>query len=179
MTTVTTTTEGLTKDEIKAFRNADSAVFRWEAIPGGTKGTIDLGKEVERGDGYGRDTLRVQIDAPAGVQNYGGSTFSDDPEGSRLDPAVRGDWVLLSLSVSRDWATIGAFLKPGDVLTQVWTVDNRNTLLKRARLTRHDLALTVTRAPEGRPAKRFVFNVASAVLDPYNLADHVRRERRS
>lgn len=168
-----TITEGITREQLKALRNADTAVFRWTAVEGGTTGILDLTKEVERGDGFGRDTLRVEIPANARVQNYGQSGFSGDPEGSKLRRANGGDWVLLSLKVRPEWCTFAQFLRPGDVVSQEWTVDNRNSLLKRAHLTAHEIKVRVE-----RKGKLHTFILDSCVCDPHSTADCVTREPR-
>lgn len=165
-----TITEGITREQLKALRNATAAVFRWDAVEGGTTGTLDLSKEVQRGDGFGSDTLRVEIPVSARVQNYGGHRFSDDPEDSKLRRAIGGDWVLLTLKVSPEWCTFAQFLRPGDVVSQEWTVDNRNDLLKRAHLTAHEIKVRVE-----RKGKLHTFILDSCVCDPHSTADRVTR----
>jgi hypothetical protein len=62
----TTTNTALTREHtIKALEKAEGAVFRWD----GSESGLTLSKEVERGDGFGRQTLCVEIPTRLLVRN--------------------------------------------------------------------------------------------------------------
>lgn len=144
----------LTKDHIKAMRAADAAVCRFALDERGNCATasISLSKEVDRSDGFGRETLHVEVPTTAIVTNYGQSSLgSDDSDDWRLQPAIGGDWVLLCVRVRPEWGTFVHTLRAGDELVQRWVVDNRSVNLKRAGVSQHELSIEVRRpASNGR-----------------------------
>jgi hypothetical protein len=163
----------LTPANIKAMRAADEVVLRFDPE---NPGSVELQKERERPDGFGEDVARVHIDARAIVTNYGNHPDADDPDAGRLQPAIGGTWVLTSAQVSPAWATIAALARADDEVSQIWLIDNRNSLLHRAQLTLHSVALRLER-PTKRGTKFMHFNLASCVRSPHGLADMVTRHQ--
>lgn len=182
MATTTPTDAALTREQLKTIRNADSAVLRWNHKETDKPDVLELVKEIKEPNGFGSYDLRVQLPCPARVANYGGDRYPEDADSDRLDRAVSGDWVLLYIRHHDEWNTFAHFLKPGDRLEQEWTVDNRNELLKKARLTHHEVKIRIRRTVTLKGVERervYTFMLDSAVQNPYNLADNVRREPRS
>lgn len=163
----------LTTAHLRAMRAADAAVLRFNIAKG--QGVLELLRHVDRTDGFGADTLRVSVDAPAVITNYGTHRYADDPPDSTLAQAVAGSWVVQTLSVSPVWATLVALMRPGDLLEQIWQIDNRNTLLTRVRLTKHDLAVRIQRPRRSGSRRLLTVRLDSVVVDPYSTADPVRR----
>jgi hypothetical protein len=163
----------LTTTHIRAMRAADTAVLRFNVAE--NQGLLELQKDVARQDGFGAETLRVRVDAPAVLTNYGKHAYPDDPPDSPLERAIAGNWVLQTLSVSPVWATLVALLRAGDRLEQIWWVDNRNALLTGARLTKHDLALRVQRSRKKGSPRLLTVRLDSVVVNPYGTADPVTR----
>ena len=159
----------LTTAHLRAMRAADAAVLRFNVAE--NHGVLEVLRYLEPG----ADALRVSVDAPAAITNYGTHRYSDDPPDSTLERAVAGSWVLQTLSVLPTWATLVALMRAGDLLEQIWQIDNRNALLTRARLTKHDLALRIRRPrPKGSPWLMTV-RLDSVVVNPYGTADPVSR----
>ena len=157
----------LTRDQVKAMRAADTAVLRFTTTEPDAN-VLELVKEVERPDGFGRETLRVQIPARAIVQNYGGGACgiaADRP----LAAAIQGDWVLLSLSVRPEWQTLAHFVRAGDTLEQEWVIDNRSESLAQAHVTMHEIKLRVLRPVGNDPNPRV--RVFSFLLDAHAEPD--------
>ena len=161
----------LTRNDIKAMRAADAAVLRFDLAE--ETGSLSLEKRRERGDGFGEDTRRVHIQARAEVTQYGAHSYPDDPSDSALAPANAGVWGLQTSGAS--WQTFVLLVRAGDTLTQRWTIDNRNSLLKRARLTTHQLSLIIERPARKGSTRRLTLQLACAVTDPYGTADLVTR----
>lgn len=173
MSTITPTDTALTREQVKAIRNADTVVLRWDHTDSERPDVLELVKETERTDGFGREDIRLPLPCPARVANYGQSTLGE--EGERLRKAISGDWVILNVQHQDEYRTFASFIKPGDALEQSWVVDNRNSLLKEAGLTLHELKLRVLRG--GDQVKVYTFMLDASVLNPHNTADRVRRER--
>jgi hypothetical protein len=153
----------LTREQIKAMRAADGAVLRFSHDQTVQVDEIVLSKDVERPDGFGRESLRVRIPARAIVQNYGsGGLASGDEREYALAPAISGSWYLGSLSVRAEWATFARFVRAGDELVQEWVVDNRNLHIMRAGVTAHELKVRVE-----RPAKNGRIEVFGFMLDAH------------
>jgi hypothetical protein len=151
----------LTREQIKAMRAADGVVAHWGA---GVDDELVLSKDVERPDGFGRESLRVRIPTPRViVANYGsGGLASGDEREYALAPAISGSWYLGSLSVRAEWATFARFVRAGDELVQEWVVDNRNLHIMRAGVTAHELKVRVE-----RPAKNGRVEVFGFMLDAH------------
>jgi hypothetical protein len=174
ISTVTSTPERkLNREQVKAIRNADAAVFRWNANDHGA-GMLVLTKEVERADGFGSNELRVEIPTTVHVQNYGLDRGAADTARNLL-PATGGSWVILSLPYHAEWSTIANQLRVADSLVQEWVVDNRNDLLKQAELTLHELKLTIERPATGGRTKTYTYLLEAGVRDPRGLGDAVER----
>jgi len=171
---VTSTTDvALTREKIKAIRNAEVAVFRWKADDHGA-GTLVLTKTRERTDGFGPDELRVEVPTIVGVQNYGSG---GSPEAaSNLAPATSGSWAILDVDVRAEWNTMANQLREGDTLVQEWIVDNRNDLLMHARLTMHELKVRVERPMTDGRTRVYRYLLAAAVRDPFGMGDQVKRQ---
>lgn len=153
----------LTREQVKAMRAADGAVLRFNRTQEDQADEIVLSKDVERSDGFGRETLQVRIAARALVQNYGsGGLASGDEHEYALAPAISGSWYLSSLSVRAEWATFARFVRAGDELVQEWVVDNRNLHIMRAGVTVHELKVRVE-----RPARNGRVEVFGFMLDAH------------
>jgi hypothetical protein len=163
----------LTRDQIKAMRHADTAVFRWDTAEKGV-GVLELRKEVNRNDGFGPDVLRVEVRTRLGVANHGCEAAGADPAWS-LRPAISGSWLIQRLSSHAAWTTMAGQLRPGDTLVQAWVVDNRNELLKCAGLTLHELKVRVERPVASGAVRAYTYMIEAGVRDPFGPADEVKR----
>jgi hypothetical protein len=161
----------LTRTNINAIRAADAAVLRFDLAE--ESGSLSLEKHLKRPDGFGENTRRVHIEARAQVTQYGAHTYPDDPANSTLAPPNAGVWGLQTSGPT--WQTLALLVRAGDTLTQRWTIDNRNSLLKRARLTAHQVALIIERPVRNSSTRRLTFQLASVVTNPFSTADLVTR----
>lgn len=169
--TTTDQTSGLSRENIRAIRHADSVVLRWtqdEDKRWHHTGHLDLTKKVDDGTGF-KHNIHVQIPTEVMVNSYSSSPH-------RLAPAIRGDWVILYIKHHPEWQTFAQLLKAGDRLVQEWVVDNRNTCLKEARLTQHEVKLRVFRPTKDGQAKVFTFLLDTCVIQTHSLSGTIQRD---
>lgn len=165
-TTTTTTTFGLTKDDMVALRSADSIVFRSYPRPDGRVSQIRAIRNRRTYDGSpivftareqrlfttpvdGDPTERVRA-IPVAVT----WTFHTDPR-NEGETTTQGDdekaiafEMIHSSQYDRVWKTITSLLRVGDQLILGWVANNDNGYTREANLVRDELHLTIHRGDD-------------------------------
>lgn len=166
-TTTTTTTFGLTKDDMVALRSADSIVFRSYPRPDGRVSQIRAIRNRRTYDGSpivftareqrlfttpvdGDPTERVRA-IPVAVT----WTFHTDQRNERAEAATRFDReeavafsMIHSSQFDSIWKTVTSLLRVGDQLILGWVANNDNGYTRKANLVRDELHLTIHRGDD-------------------------------
>lgn len=140
----TTIDQGITAEQLKALRNADTIVFRYS--PEAT--TIEAVRSVDPSDGYGERDLRVSIPVEdAVVTNY---ACQNPVDGSLFRTVSSAAWVL---GASQYNATVSTFLRQilrkGDRIRPVFVAGNDSAAVRDAKLTVDELHVNLDRG-QGR-----------------------------
>ena len=165
-------TAALTREQLKALKNADSIVFRFhsEDSPHVTDRElpatwIEAIKTINPGDGFGERDRRVEI--PTGqalLHSYNQGVIQ------------YASWVFLHTDRSHPLGTlIHGFLRAGDRLQPEFVAGNNNDHVRDAGLTVDEVHLRVERGPLDDPSKvkRFRFMLDTCVYPPHSLARNI------
>lgn len=156
----------LTRDDIKALRNAASIVFRFNLDNdryGPIGSFVEANIEHDPGDGFGKRELRKSIPInPAHVTNY-----SDRGE------AKGACEVFTSARYVPQLATLFTLLKPGDELHPRWTAGNDTDVVRERGVTIDEFAVRVRRPGKAGKAS-FEFLLHCQVTTPHSQSRNIR-----
>lgn len=136
----------LTKEDIKALKEAESVAFVLEVPP------------EDRWNAFSKIICRSEekdktIHCDAEISNYGAAVLGD---------IVSGAFSLMLPNFDDAWRTILEHVKEGDRITVGWRACNNNQLLWDADLYKDDIYIVIKRYSRGKH-KRLNFNLSSVV----------------
>lgn len=144
----------LTKQELRALRNADDIVFRFF----NGKHTIEPIRRADHSDtGFEQ---RIEIEVGGSVENLDWHSTAVVTSGFEMVNASQ---------FNKEMRTIVGFLKVGDVLELKWVANNNSENMVRAGLVADELRLEVRRGK-----KVFYFNLEYSITPANSLARLVR-----
>lgn len=171
------TTTGLTRDNLKALRNANALVIRthFKGSPHAPEGKdlpaswIECIKEHDPDDGFGRRELpRVEVPIELGrVENYT----------KGFGPVLYYSWVFQFTGWDHPIGTIvRGLLRVGDRVQPLILAGNDSDNIRNANMTQDEMHLIVERGPVDDPkkCKRYRFMLDSYFYPPHGLARQIR-----
>lgn len=161
--TTTTTMPTLTRDDVRALRNADEAVvFFFES----GKSYVRAAKKVDPNDGFGPRTLDREIVLPDAQIVVHRPAFAG--------PVTYAVASMGTVAFNKEWKTVAKLLREGDVLQMVFEANNDTTCLREADLARDTFTLIVRRElPSGR-IDEMHFTLADEVMPRHSPARTIR-----
>lgn len=181
MDATTTTTTGLTADNVRAMRATDEWVsFHYVADQSGEGGpltTMTLTKRTPDTDGFGEGTAkRVVV-----LSGFRGTDYGDDDGrhgGAASDNHSRrivSAYASVSCpSVSMEWATIARFVRAGDRLSFIVVAGNNNDHVRNAGLTHDEYWLHVTRETASGKRTTSVFSIGDLICPPHSITRGIK-----
>lgn len=181
MTTITDTTTGLTREQLKVLRNADDIVVRYhsENYPGNDSDAtwFDCIRRNDPNDGYGLRELRVDVPVqPAFIRVYTERSATDGMVANDTRPISYCLWHLYPRWNDNPAHTlVHHILRVGDRVTPVWICNNSSDVVREAGLTRDEFLVQIDRGPldEPRKCKRLTVMLDTATMRPGSSARNI------
>jgi hypothetical protein len=183
--TTTTTSTGLTREHLKALRNAHDIIVRFhgehfqyhdgkEPLP---HTFADCKKEVDPGDGYGKRELHVEVPLePARFVVYTERSATEGDVANSRTPVSHALWILHSRwNDSPEYTLVHHILRVGDRVTPVWVCNNNSENVRNAGLTVDEFRVEIMRGPVDEPSKckRLVVLLDTVAIPPHSSARNV------
>lgn len=183
----TTIDTGLSREHLKALRNADTIVAHhygeaFKYIDAGEGRTLpatwfECIKEYDPKDGFGKRDIRVSVPVePASLRVFTDRSADEGEVMNDRRPVSHAVWLLYSrFSDSPAHTLVHDILRVGDRITPKWTLNNNNDIVREAGLTVDEFSVEIIRGPLDNlsKCKRLTVMLDSVTIKPHSSARNV------